>query len=668
MNTTPDLMNALGWSLLHFLWQGAAIAALAGALMFVFRKPATRYLLGIAALALMIASFGTTLSSLYAPDDAFSAARAPAAALASPQDAIATPLVAMLSESQAAIVSDTVPSFAQTWVARIWLAGVFLLALRIAFGLLWLEHLRRRSLVSLSPALVARFQALQERVGISRAIRYCECRLVGVPAVIGFFRPIVLLPVRALTGLSPEQLDAVIAHELGHIKRFDVLVNFFQVVTETLFFFHPAVWWLNKRIRADREDCCDDIAIAACGGKVGFARALAEMEGWRNVPEFAMAAAGGPVAARVARLLGIQRAPEVRAAGVVAASVVLFLALATGAATLGVVQSAYAQDGVDAAADVDSPPPPAPAAPASAVTPTPKKPAASPRSPKPPRAPDAPEPTVPAAPAAPRAPNPAAPTASANGGYIDQMRAAGLGDLDVDTLVSLKALDVTPEFVKSMRDAGIEVDADVAVELKALQVTPEFVFDMRELGFEFEHGDIAAMKAHNLTAEYVKGMRSAGFEPDADQIIAMKVHGVSPEYVQKMRALGFEPDEDAIVAMKLHGVSPEYVQQMRKLGFTPDTDEIIAMKVHNVSPEYVHQLRGAGFQPDTDEIINMKVHNVTPEFRQSLEKLGLELDTDQLITAKVMDVTPEFIAKARSHGFKNLDIDKLIALKHADVL
>ncbi len=112
---------------------------------------------------------------------------------------------------------------------------------------------------------------------------------------------------RALTGLSPEQLEALIAHELGHIKRFDVAVNFVQVVAETLFFFHPAVWWLNKRIRADREDCCDDIAVAAGGSSVGYAKALATIATWRDVPSFAMAATGSPVATRVARLLGMNR-------------------------------------------------------------------------------------------------------------------------------------------------------------------------------------------------------------------------------------------------------------------------------------------------------------------------------------------------------------------------
>ena len=225
---------------------------------------------------------------------------------------------------------------------------MFLFALRIAFGLMVLEQLRRRNLVALPDALVVRFRVLQHRLGIRRAIRYCECHVLRVPAVIGFFRPVVLLPVRALTGLSAEQLEAVVAHELGHIKRFDVAVNFFQVIAETLFFFHPAVWWLNKRIRADREDCCDDVAIAACGGTVGYARALATMEDWRDVPSFAMAVTGSPVAARVARLLGVQRrtALGARAAGVVTATLVLATALVAGAVSMGVVTPALAQSAV----------------------------------------------------------------------------------------------------------------------------------------------------------------------------------------------------------------------------------------------------------------------------------------------------------------------------------
>ena len=135
----------------------------------------------------------------------------------------------------------------------------------------------------------------------------------------------------------------MIAHELGHIKRFDVAVNFFQVIAETLFFFHPAVWWLNKRIRADREDCCDDVAIAACGARWATRARWPPWKSWRDVPAFAMAATGSDVAARVARLLGISpRKTGARSAGVFTASLVLTAALMAGAVSIGIANPALA--------------------------------------------------------------------------------------------------------------------------------------------------------------------------------------------------------------------------------------------------------------------------------------------------------------------------------------
>ena len=342
MSATTGFMQTLAWSLLHFLWQGAAIAAVAAAFMVVLRKPATRYLVGITALALMLCSFVVTFAAISEPAATvaeFAAIGAPAAAPASSNGASAHS-VNDPTEQRAAIFSGG--DFA--WIARSWLLGVFVFALRIAFGLFVLEQLRRRNLIALPEALVVRFRILQHRLGIRRVIQYCECHSLNVPAVIGFFRPVVLLPVRALTGLTVEQLEAVIAHELAHIKRFDVAVNFFQVIAETLFFFHPAVWWLNKRIRADREDCCDDVAIAECGGTVGYARALATMDTWRDVPDFAMAATGSPVATRVARLLGIsQQQNGARTAGVVTASLALATALIAAGISFGIANPALAQ-------------------------------------------------------------------------------------------------------------------------------------------------------------------------------------------------------------------------------------------------------------------------------------------------------------------------------------
>jgi beta-lactamase regulating signal transducer with metallopeptidase domain len=613
MIATSDLMQTLAWSLLHFLWQGAAIAAVAAAVMYVLRTPSARYLVGISALVLMLASFAITFSLI---------SGAPSAAES--LGAIGAPAAAANSTLEAAAIytGESAPALASTdsvaWIARGWLAGVFLFALRIAFGLMVLEQLRRRNLVALPEALLVRFRILQHRLGIRRAIGYFECHQLRVPAVIGFLRPVVLLPVRALTGLSVEQLEAVVAHELGHIKRFDVAVNFFQVIAESLFFFHPAVWWLNRRIRADREDCCDDVAIAACGSTAGYARALATMEDWRDVPNFAMAVTGSPVAARVARLLGVrQNSTSARAAGVVTASLVLATALLAGAVSIGIVNPALAQAPVPAAtaseivkveqavlAEVEAKSvveetveaaaveaattaspviAPAPVAPPSVVA----RPAAAaklPREPKPPRAP----PPAPASPQSPQSPQPQQSSQSRSSpnapSFIQEMNSVGLTNLDVDTLV------------------------------------------------------------------------------------ALRIHGVSPAFVRDIRGTGLTPDTDALLAMKIHDVTPTFVKEVRDMGFKPDSDELIAMKIHGITPDYVKAMRAAGFNPDSDQLIAMKVHDVTPEFRESLEGAGMKLDVDELIQAKVMDITPQFIARVNSHGFKNLTLDKLIALKNADIL
>lgn len=559
-------MKALALTLLHFLWQGAAIAALAGALMAMFRSSSTRYLIGVGALALMFASFGVTFALLSDPPaggEGLAAVMAPSGAnvaLAPQADYPMAPSAAW----------DPTPGRDFAWVARAWLVGVCLLALRIAFGLLLLEQLRRRNLSALPVEIVERCRALQQRLGITRVVRYCECRLVNVPSVIGFIKPVVLLPMRALTGLSPEQLEAVIAHELGHVKRFDVMVNFFQVIAETLFFFHPAVWWLNKRIRADREDCCDDVAIAACGRHVSYARALATMEGWRDTPEFSMAATGGTVASRVARLLGVQQKSGARSAGVFTASLVLAAALMAGAVSIGVAQPQPAQV---AQADV-----PAPAA-APAPVPAPAAaPAAVPRAAQKPRKPVNPRPAPTARPAAEPA-SAGSGTSSGGASFIDQMKSVGFDNLDVDQLIALRVHDVTPDWVRAMRTTGFEIDADQAIAMKSQNVTPEFVAQMRALGFKPDADDIVAMKVHDISPGFVKAMRDMGMNPDADQIIALKVHDITPEFRRSMEAAGYKLDTDELIAAKVMDVTPEFIASVRAHGFKDlSMDQLIHLK------------------------------------------------------------------------------------------
>jgi beta-lactamase regulating signal transducer with metallopeptidase domain len=139
-----------------------------------------------------------------------------------------------------------------------------------------------------------RIAVLGGRMGLSSRVRVLSSALVRVPCAVGALHPVILVPVGVLAGLSPNQLEAILAHELAHIRRHDYLANLLQTCVETVLFYHPAVWWVSGRVRAEREHCCDDAAVRVCGDAVSYARALATLEAFRGASGLAMAASGGP--------------------------------------------------------------------------------------------------------------------------------------------------------------------------------------------------------------------------------------------------------------------------------------------------------------------------------------------------------------------------------------
>jgi beta-lactamase regulating signal transducer with metallopeptidase domain/uncharacterized protein involved in exopolysaccharide biosynthesis len=191
------------------------------------------------------------------------------------------------------------------WVLQFWVLGVLGFSCRWFHGSRWIRHLRTNDTEQLDQEWMSRFRMICQRLDILRPVRLFKSALVEVPLVIGWLRPVILLPASALTGLTPDQLEAILAHELAHVKRCDYLVNAFQNLVETLMFYHPAVWWISRCIREEREECCDDLVVHAYGDRVTYARALLILEEARGFPRLAFAANGGSLLHRVRRLLGI---------------------------------------------------------------------------------------------------------------------------------------------------------------------------------------------------------------------------------------------------------------------------------------------------------------------------------------------------------------------------
>ena len=637
---SPSLMHAVAWTLLHFLWQGAALAALAAAAMAFCRRAAARYAIALSVLVLMLATPVATLvvfSQNQSHDDSASAAVGGA------------PLSIELAGNHAAGAVDSLAPRVRRnlsswnsfpWLVEAWLAGVAFFSLRSAGGFLLLERQRRNLSTNVNARVLEMCHTLQRRLGLKWAIRYCEGKGLEAPAVIGWFRPVVFLPLRALTGLSQEQLELVVAHELAHIQRLDPFVNVFQVVVEALLFYHPAVWWLNRRIRAEREHCCDDVAISLCGNAVEYARALTLMEEWRSLPVLAMAANRGPLTERILRVLGLGTlGAGMRGIGITGSVVCLTAALVAGNALVGIAHARPVLSGMSM---------------------LPQAAQAEPESPQEPK----PSPARPASSAQPAA---AANSATATS-YIDAMKAAGMGDLTIDELVALKIQSVTPEYVRELHDQGLHPDADILVAFRVQNVTAAYIHELRGLGFNPGPDEIIAFKVQNVSADYVRGLKEVGIQPNPDEILALKVQGVTPAYIKELRAAGLNPDADQVIAMKVQGITPAYIHDLHELGLKPDGDDLVGMKVQGVSPEYVREIQATGLKPGGDDLIAMRVQGVTAEYIKALQAAGFKINIDDVVSAKVQDITPEFIEKVRQHGFKDLDLDKLIELKRLNIL
>jgi beta-lactamase regulating signal transducer with metallopeptidase domain len=190
------------------------------------------------------------------------------------------------------------------WMLQLWVIGVLGLSCRWFQGSWWIQHVRSNNVEPLNLEWLSRLSILSRRLDISRPVRLLKSSLIEVPMVIGWLRPVILIPASALSGLTPEQLEAILAHELAHVRRYDYLVNTFQNAVETLLFYHPAVWWISRCIREEREHCCDDLVVRVCGDRVTYARALVTLEEARGFPRLAFAATGGSLLHRVRRLLG----------------------------------------------------------------------------------------------------------------------------------------------------------------------------------------------------------------------------------------------------------------------------------------------------------------------------------------------------------------------------
>lgn len=348
----PELLSAevverLGWTLVHTLWQFAGIALLVEWLVRLIPRSSSEMRYGVMVAALMITCVAPIITWGRIPIDFHSPrsgeeTSAPDSLVSSEPstnvgrwDEGSMSSVRARRESATAAggarpsgplrdLSDSRDSFARTWSQRVdaylrpwlrwfvsaWMLGVIVGSVRPLRGWSRLQQLRRSGVSPVAEDVMATLGRVAARMGLPHRVEMKQSTLAEVPLVLGYLRPLILLPIGLVTNLPASQLEAILAHELAHVQRHDFVVNLTQSLIETLFFYHPAIWRLSRRIRIEREHCCDDCVVRLLDDRAEYARALITIEQWRSERSlFALGAADGSLLSRVQRMFALPAHP-----------------------------------------------------------------------------------------------------------------------------------------------------------------------------------------------------------------------------------------------------------------------------------------------------------------------------------------------------------------------
>ncbi|MEP7141489.1 MAG: M56 family metallopeptidase [Ferruginibacter sp.] len=277
-----DIIRALSWTLIHSLWQGMLLAMFAACVVFFTKKaaPALRYNLLTGALLIFITGVLATFSSQVISNAPIvpGVPEIPASTMISLQPVI-TPLVA---ENKLSIADKAVEYFNANaaWIVLTWLFIILLRCARLTAGLYGVYQLKRRQTISPGEYWNNRITELSRQLQINKRVTLLQSGMSGLPAVIGYFKPVILFPAGMLASLPTDEVEAILVHELAHIRRKDFLVNLVQHIVEIIFFFNPAVRWVSCLIKSERENCCDDIAVSHTDNKRNYINALIAFQGF----------------------------------------------------------------------------------------------------------------------------------------------------------------------------------------------------------------------------------------------------------------------------------------------------------------------------------------------------------------------------------------------------
>ncbi len=609
----------ISWTLIHSLWQALVIAVVLTLALYIFRRSSSRfkYILALGALGtILLGSISTYY--LYSVDHEYAkmlkTETITPVTTASALIGLEEPAVAETPFEGNSVSVSSNGYDALIWLFVLWVVGVLTLTIYNFISWQWTRYFTTTLIQPISEKWQERFDDLCYRLKMDRAVRLIESKLIQSPCVIGWFKPIILVPSGIFTGFNTQYLEMILTHELAHIKNYDILINYFQKFIETLLFFNPSVWWISRKIRFEREHCCDDLVVSTYNDKLKYAHALADLEQFRQKQfGFAMAARGGSLIGRIKRLIGKSEKSNYRS-GLGAVLVTAFsLMLIVGICLFAVDDSEVAIAQTSNTNLLNIPP-----------------------------------------------------ENYTLKGYWDM---AWYGD-KVDIKMSFRNSNQYDRTFWYDELVGLEKEQDIKFTMVKDAGTVYFEGTMDKIGNEcLGSGNCWFVANIDFIDEIAKlGYRNSGeYDNAQDKLLNLALSNMSLEYARQIKQLGHDDlTINELIKLHYHGVSVEYIAELEQVGYSKLTSrELLRMKDHGVDAYFIYALHKYGYNEiQVDELIKCKDHGVNARFIEKMIALGYEdLSLTELVRMKDHGVDGEYVKKISESGLEFIEADEMVKLR-----
>jgi len=605
-------IRAVTTILMHSLWQGVLIGILSAVALSLLRGHSARisYAVSCSAMATVIVATAVTAVSVWP------GGRGPAGGISTVTNELASGEGGSDVGAKIDIPAPTndVYSSNRWWkhpsisryIFMIWVAGVMLFSVYHFLGWRRARGFARRGASPVPPEWQTRFEKLCDEFRVTRFVSVLSSSLVKVPCVVGWMKPVILVPVSMFTCLDPSEVEMILLHELAHVRRYDVLVNMIQAAMETLFFFNPAIWWLSRQIRIEREDCCDDTAILRTGNRLRYARALTNLEELRMFQtNFGSALTGTPLRRRVERIVGATRPRLYSSALSLSGLLVIASLIVVVFGSLGSSNESAVLAGEKIKA-----------------------------------------------------------TQTFNPGP-DDLRGEWETEMDGDQLKILvygrrssgMSYVLAPDQVADLIGQG----------QRTFQIVRDAGTLCLEGTLKERHGEVDGSGNWYFRPDtaYVHFMSRYGFpENDRQKVLSFAIFDISRAYLGELRDVGYaDVPYDRLLSMRIQGVTADDAREFERLGcghLTPD--ELISARIHGITTGFVKSFRDAGFADlSYKSFVRLRAFNLdVDDFKDCYRHRFMDLSEDNMVWVCGFGITQKDIEEMKERGYT--DIDEIIRM------